>query len=219
MLECMTSKMKNMTKAGGDFTKARLSLSRPLYKESRPFIHDVNWPWAIIQCAPALPSHLVSFIVIIITITITIIIIIIIIIKWEEKRKNNSKLPCSAVQCSELWFEKMIKRPTGKRLKCLRERRASIRRKVEISLKHFPQFSMDGFLKASLFLRTVLLEFPFFKSFISRLFFVTACLERSCRSDLRSRWHRIAQPESPTSQWRMWWWCLHILVLFLRNGH
>ena len=33
---------KNMTKAGGDFTKARLSLSRPLYKESRPFIHDVN---------------------------------------------------------------------------------------------------------------------------------------------------------------------------------
>ena len=44
-----------------------------LYKESRPFIHDVNWPWAIIHGSP---SHLLSFIVL-------HLILIIIISEWS----------------------------------------------------------------------------------------------------------------------------------------
>ena len=51
-----------------------------LYKESRPFIHDVNWPWAIIHGSP---SHLLSFIVL-------HLILIIIISEWSTWTIANS---------------------------------------------------------------------------------------------------------------------------------
>ena len=62
-LDDITSVMKN--KASGEyFTKPPTTIFiQGLYKESRPFIRDVNWPWAIIHCTLSCrPSHLVSFI-------------------------------------------------------------------------------------------------------------------------------------------------------------
>ena len=101
-LDDITSVMKN--KASGEyFTKPPTTIFiQGLYKESRPFIRDVNWPWAIIHCTLSCrPSHLVSFIdvtipLINLPLSITIVTILSILIV------------CVDLHCSELCEAKKV---------------------------------------------------------------------------------------------------------------